>query len=82
MAERMSQHLNPDEIEQWAEGLLPTTRAFHLTDCATCLATAERERQFFLKLAQLERFAPTADFAERVMANVRIPTPSGRFEKS
>jgi hypothetical protein len=81
MAERMSQHLNPDEIEQWAEGLLPTARAMHLTECATCLATAERERRFFLQLAQLERFAPAENFAERVLANVRIPTPSGGYQK-
>lgn len=67
-------HLNPDEIEHWAVGLLPAARALHLTDCADCLVAAERERKLYRELAQLERFAPSAGFADRVMAGVRIPT--------
>jgi len=51
-----------------------------LAECAVCLAAAERERKLFRELAQLERFAPSAEFVERVMANVRIPTPSGGFK--
>lgn len=78
MTDPLHHHLNPDEIELWALGLLPAARALHLAECATCLATAERERRFFLRLAQLERFAPSAEFVERVIAEVRIPTPSGR----
>ena len=75
------QHLTPDEIELWAEGLLPAARALHLPHCAACLVTAEQERRFHLQLARVERFAPSRDFAERVMASVRIPTPSGGFER-
>jgi hypothetical protein len=67
------QHLNPDEIELWALGLLSAARALHLTDCADCLAAAERERTLFRELAQLERFAPSAEFADRVIARVEIP---------
>src|SRR2546422_2022608 len=40
-----------------------------------------RERKFFRELAQLARLAPAADFADRVMAHVRIPTPSGGLER-
>ncbi len=78
MTERL-EHLTPDEIESWAQGLLSAARAMHLADCLDCLATAERERKLFVQLAQLERFAPSAEFAERVMARVRLPTPSGDF---
>jgi len=78
MTERL-EHLTPDEIESWAQGLLSAARAMHLADCPDCLATAERERKLFVQLAQLERFAPSAEFAERVMARVRLPTPSGDF---
>jgi hypothetical protein len=78
MTERL-EHLTPDEIELWAQGLLPAARAVHLADCPECLATAERERKLFVQLAQLERFAPSAEFAERVMGKVRLPTPSGDF---
>lgn len=72
MSESLQQHLNPDEIELWALGLLPAARALHLAQCAACLTTAEKERKLFRELVQLERFAPSADFAERVMAQVRI----------
>jgi hypothetical protein len=72
-------HLTPDEIELWALGLLGAARAIHLSDCGGCLATAERERKLLRDLAQLPRFGPEFGFAERVMAQVRIPTPSGNF---
>src|SRR5256885_17158684 len=75
------QHLTADEIEQWAVGLLGASRAIHLAQCADCFAAAERERKFFRDLAQLARLAPAADFADKAMAQVRIPTPSGGFER-
>ena len=70
-------HLTPDEIELWAQGLLPAARDAHLARCDECGATAGRERKLFRELAQLTRFAPEFGFVERVMAKVRIPTPSG-----
>ena len=72
MNEPLSSHLNPDEIELWALGLLPAARALHLADCAACLTVAEQERKLFRDLVQLERFAPSAGFAERVLARVQI----------
>ena len=80
MNEQFDQHLNPDEIEQSAIGLLPAARALHLAQCAACLTTAERERKLFHELAQLERFAPSSSFVERVMARVRIATASGGYK--
>ena len=72
-------HLTTDEIELWAQGLLGAAQALHLAECSLCLAEAERERRLLLGLAQLPRFTPSAGFADRVMARVRIPTPSGDF---
>jgi len=70
-------HLTADEVELWAQGLLPAARDLHVGACAECRATAERERKLIRELAQLTRFAPEFGFVERVMAKVKIPTPSG-----
>ncbi len=80
MSETLFQHLTPDEIELWAQGLLAAARTVHLAECPECLATAERERKLVRELAQLPRFAPSPKFVDRVMAHVRIPTPSGDFK--
>lgn len=72
-------HLTPDEIELWAQGLLGAAGALHLAECRDCLALAERERKLVRDLAQLPRFGPEFGFIERVMAHVRVPTPSGDF---
>ncbi|HYK81788.1 MAG TPA: hypothetical protein VEU55_01470 [Gemmatimonadales bacterium] len=73
-------HLTPEETELWAQGLLPAARDAHVAQCGECRATAERERKLLRELAQLPRFAPEFGFVERVMAHVKIPTPSGRFK--
>jgi hypothetical protein len=73
-------HLTTDEIELWAQGLLGAARAFHLADCSLCRAEAERERKVILELVQLPAFAPSAGFADRVMAHVKVPTASGDFQ--
>lgn len=76
----LTMHLTTDEIELWAQGLLPAARAIHLADCSLCRVEADRERKIILELVQLPRFAPSAGFANRVMAQVKIPTPSGDWE--
>ena len=73
----LAMHLTTDEIELWAQGLLPAARAMHLADCSLCRVEAERERRVILELVQLPQFAPTAGFADRVMAKVKVATPSG-----
>jgi hypothetical protein len=77
----ISMHLATDEIELWAQGLLPAARAMHLADCSLCRVEADRERKVILELVQLPTFAPSAGFADRVMAQVKIPTPSGDWER-
>jgi len=34
----ISMHLNTDEIELWAQGLLPAARAMHLADCSSAVS--------------------------------------------
>lgn len=80
MTDNIKQHLTPEEVDLWAEGLLATDRALHLAECGHCLALAEAERKLVLELAQLPRFAPAAGFADRVMAQVKVPTPSGGYK--
>ena len=46
----LAMHLTTDEIELWAQGLLPATRAMHLADCSLCRVEAERERKVILEL--------------------------------
>jgi hypothetical protein len=70
-------HLTPDEVELWAQGLLPAARDVHVGACTQCRVTAERERKLLRELAQLTRFAPEFGFVERVMAKVKIPARSG-----
>ena len=77
MTGSLLQHLTPDEVELWAQGLLPAARDAHLAQCAECRTIAERERKLIRELSQLTRFAPEFGFVERVMAKVKIPTPSG-----
>ena len=72
-------HLTTDEIELWAQGLLPAAPAMHLADCSLCRELGDRERKIILALVQLPSFAPAAGFADRVMARVKVPTPSGDF---
>lgn len=73
-------HLTTDEIELWAQGLLPAARALHLSECSLCRVEAERERKVMLELVQLPHFAPAAGFADRVMAHVKVPTPSDSWK--
>jgi hypothetical protein len=73
-------HLTTDEIELWAQGLLGAARAMHVADCTLCREEAGRERRVILELVQLPSFAPAVGFADRVMAQVKVPTPSGDFQ--
>jgi hypothetical protein len=81
MTHSEQQHLTTDEIELWAQGLLGAARAIHLADCTLCREEAARERKVILELVQLPRLAPAAGFADRVMSKVKVPTPSGDWER-
>jgi hypothetical protein len=80
MSDTTKQHLTPEEVDLWAEGLLATDRTMHLAECGHCLTLAQAERRLVLELAQLPRFAPAPGFADRIMAQVKVPTPSGGYQ--
>ncbi len=77
----MPNHPERATLEALAEGSLPeaerATVASHIEACASCAAEVDGFRQLFAALADLPRMAPSAGFADRVMANVRVaPAPA------
>ncbi len=74
----LDRHLRPDEIDL----LLDTEVGFgvqplkaHVRDCATCRAELDQAREFLLVLEDLPHFAPSSDFADRVMLQVQVFEP-------
>ena len=69
-------HLTEPTIELFADGLLEGDELrqaeAHLSGCEACTAELEAARSLFMALAQLPRFAPSADFADLVMAKVQV----------
>jgi anti-sigma factor RsiW len=73
-------HLTESALEQLAEGMLPETAAAqaneHLERCARCRSELEVYSALMSALSNLPRFAPSAEFADTVMARVKIaPAP-------
>ncbi|CAN5690048.1 hypothetical protein BH23GEM6_BH23GEM6_05530 [soil metagenome] len=73
-------HLTESALEQLADGVLPDAAAAqaneHLERCAGCRSEFEVYRAMIAALSDLPRFAPSVEFADAVMARVRIaPAP-------
>ena len=68
-------HLSPDDVENWLSGILDAERTRHLDLCPTCFDRAQAEREIVEQLAALPLMGPSPDFADRVMASVRIADP-------
>ncbi|MEN8376619.1 MAG: hypothetical protein ABFS34_14325 [Gemmatimonadota bacterium] len=73
-------HPEPARLEALAESSLPeadrATVASHVETCERCAAEVEQFRVLFAALAELPQLAPSADFADRVMASVQVaPVP-------
>lgn len=70
-------HLTPDEIEAAADesASLPRARRAHAGSCATCAHEVAELRRLSSMLAALPARAPSAGFADRVMARVVLPVP-------
>ncbi len=73
------EHLPQERIQELLDGSLSSRQAGrarkHLAACRPCQEEASAWERVFAPLASLSRFAPSAGFAERVMARVRFPTP-------
>lgn len=69
-------HLTAQTLEELAEGTLDaelTANAeAHVAACSRCEAELDAYRVLFDRLGDLPRFAPSADFADAVMARVQI----------
>ena len=69
-------HLTAMSLEQFAEGTLPPADLervrSHLEVCEVCSREVDSYRNLFALLGQLPRFAPSPEFADLVMARVRI----------
>ena len=68
-------HLSPDDVELWLNGTLDAARTRHLELCPDCFDRAQAEREIVEQLAALTLMAPSADFADRVMARVTVADP-------
>jgi len=72
-------HPAGDRLQDFVEGLLPGRQAArvraHLESCPGCASDAAAWNATFAQLGRLERLSPFDGFADRVMAQVRVPTP-------
>src|SRR2546426_3576395 len=68
MTDSLLQHLTPDEVELWAQGLLPAARDTHLAQCAECRTIAERERKLIRELSQLTRFTRSEEHTSELQS--------------
>lgn len=69
-------HLDTERLQGYAEGTIAEgDRAVlesHLQTCPQCTAEVEEWRSLYSALASLPQFAPSVQFAERVMARVQV----------
>lgn len=69
-------HLTSATVEELADGLLTgrdqQQAEAHLQRCTACSAEFDAARSLFLSLAGLPRFAPSAEFADLVMAKIQV----------
>jgi anti-sigma factor RsiW len=72
-------HPAGDRLQDFVEALLPARQAArvrtHLESCPGCASDAAAWRATFARIERLERLSPTKGFADRVMAQVRVPMP-------
>ena len=86
-------HLTAGRAQDFLEGLLPRPAAEaverHLHGCRLCREEVDGWRSVMVRLDDVPRLTPSAEFSERVMAHVRIrsavvaarPTLSERFQE-
>lgn len=75
-----SGHLSPDGIQEYLDDVLGGRRRnrleAHLAACAPCREELKAWAAVFDSLGEVGRLSPDVGFPERVMAKVRVPTPS------
>ena len=74
----MDRHLLPNEIDLLLDGEIgfgTSPLKTHIRRCAQCRAELEEARALVRELEHLPRFAPSAHFRERVLAQVQVYVP-------
>jgi anti-sigma factor RsiW len=66
------QDLVEDTLDQAERAVLES----HLATCALCRSEVDELRTLFEMLSEMPELAPSAAFADRVMARVRVPRPA------
>lgn len=73
-------HAEDDRLQDLAAGTLPARQVArlraHMDACPGCASRAAVWRSVLGHLDRLERFAPSEDFAARVLAEVNLPVPA------
>ena len=75
MKEHIPTHLSLDEVDAWLDGSLPAARQAHIESCFECRTLTRAERVLVRRLEAMERFAPSAAFADGIMARLDLPDP-------
>lgn len=79
-------HLAPGWLQQLVEGSLEAEEMVraeqHLEECTACREELGGWRTLLVHLDELPRFTPSEDFAERVMAHVRVHNMALAFQPS
>jgi anti-sigma factor RsiW len=75
-AARVAQHLGPERLQDYVDGVLPEPQMArietHLDGCGACRTEAATWKELVRRIETLPELAPSAGFAQRVMAHVRI----------
>ena len=75
-AVRAAQHLDPERLQDYVEGLLPAPQmariSVHLEACGGCRGEEEQWRSLIQGIEKLPEMAPSRAFASHVMGQIRI----------
>jgi hypothetical protein len=72
MTDPRQHHLSADDLDALLEQTASESAQSHLYGCSACRELAAAERALVRALEGLPRFAPSAEFADRVMARVTV----------
>jgi hypothetical protein len=77
----IDQNIHPEsgQLQDYIEGSLEKSNAVvlesHVLGCSQCQTEVQELRSVFSALTRMERFSPGLGFANRVMAQVKLPEP-------
>jgi len=75
-AVKAAEHLNPERLQDYVEGLLPAPQmariSTHLEACGGCRGEEEQWRSLIQGIEKLPEMAPSRAFASHVMGQIRI----------